>query len=230
MASAPSAQDPALSVTDGLSQDRREGYLKVLGQIVEPLAQALGCEVLVHDLRDLDESLYAIAGSLTNRSPGDPATDLLVQHVHGGTGEHLIGYRTQLANGREGRSSTMILRDPETNEPMAAMCVNMDITDLQAAHGKLGQLLGLNAEPSAADGITETFPTSVDDLLGNAVDTAITGTGVAVDLMKKPHKMQVVTELRDRGMFQIKDAVDYVAARLEVSRFTVYNYLNEIER
>jgi predicted transcriptional regulator YheO len=47
--------------------------------------------------------------------------------------------------------------------------------------------------------------------------------------MKKPHKLGVVAELLDHGVFQIRDAVEFVAEKLDVSRFTIYNYLNEIE-
>lgn len=50
-----------------------------------------------------------------------------------------------------------------------------------------------------------------------------------VHLMKKTHKIEVVRELDSRGFFTIREAVDLVAQRLKVSRFTVYNYLKEIE-
>ena len=45
--------------------------------------------------------------------------------------------------------------------------------------------------------------------------------------MSRSQKQQVVKFLDERGAFLIKRAVEDVAARLEVSRFTIYNYLEE---
>ena len=47
--------------------------------------------------------------------------------------------------------------------------------------------------------------------------------------MHKRHKLAVVADLRDRGFFLLKESVDTAAAALDVTRFTIYNYLNELE-
>ena len=51
---------------------------------------------------------------------------------------------------------------------------------------------------------------------------------VPVELMQKRHKVAVVRDLKDRGMFHLRDAIDMIATTLGVTRFTIYNYLNEI--
>jgi predicted transcriptional regulator YheO len=56
----------------------------------------------------------------------------------------------------------------------------------------------------------------------------VTKAGIPVDLMKKRHKAAVVRELDEAGYFLIKDAVDHLAGRLDVTRYTIYNYLNEV--
>jgi predicted transcriptional regulator YheO len=38
----------------------------------------------------------------------------------------------------------------------------------------------------------------------------------------------VVEELQARGVFLLRDAVEMVAEALSVSKFTIYNYLNEL--
>ena len=55
-------------------------------------------------------------------------------------------------------------------------------------------------------------------------------TGVPVDLMKKSHKVAVVQELDEAGYFLSKDSVDRLATEPAVTRYTIYNYLNEIRR
>jgi predicted transcriptional regulator YheO len=46
--------------------------------------------------------------------------------------------------------------------------------------------------------------------------------------MKKAHKVAVARDLAQRGFFAIREAVDVIAQRLDVSRYTIYNYLNEL--
>ena len=45
--------------------------------------------------------------------------------------------------------------------------------------------------------------------------------------MTKEEKVKVVEMLDDRGIFLVKGAVDVVALALAVSKYTVYNYLEE---
>ena len=47
--------------------------------------------------------------------------------------------------------------------------------------------------------------------------------------MRKAHKVDAVRSLKRRGFFMLRDAVEMAARALGVTRFTIYNYLNEIE-
>ena len=218
------------------------GALDLLAGISQPLALALGegCEVVVHDLTNLDNSVYAIAGGVTGRSVGAPPTNLLLQHVLDGAEDDIIGYPTVLPGERTGRSSTIIVREPGTDVPMAALCLNIDVTNVSIAHELLGSLLETTTpateQNAAAEGSErsegsdthEVFPRTVGDLTDQIVAEVIQGAGVPVGLMKKSHKLEVVAELERRGVFQVKEAVAEVASALDVTRFTIYNYLNEL--
>ena len=46
--------------------------------------------------------------------------------------------------------------------------------------------------------------------------------------MEKEEKIELVRIFEERGVFLVKGAVEYVAEVLNVSRYTVYNYLDEI--
>ncbi|GAA3731053.1 putative transcriptional regulator YheO [Spinactinospora alkalitolerans] len=215
-------------------QAQAGAMLDVLAQVVDPLAAALGpgCEVVLHDLTRLPDSVHRIAGGVTGRGPGAPATDLLIQHVRAGAPDHLIGYSTQLPDGREGRSSTIVVRLPG-GAPVAALCLNVDVTDLRRAHELIGGLLvpgTPNAVPAppAEDGPKESFPRSVEELTSALVREAVAAQGIPVELMKKRHKLQIVAQLQEWGVFLVKDAVEIIAEAISVSRFTVYNYLNEL--
>ena len=49
-----------------------------------------------------------------------------------------------------------------------------------------------------------------------------------VSYMQKEDKLAVVEGLENRGIFDVKGSVEYVAERLGVTNFTIYNYLKEI--
>ncbi|MFD7656870.1 aminotransferase class V-fold PLP-dependent enzyme [Actinosynnema sp. NPDC059797] len=74
----------------------------------------------------------------------------------------------------------------------------------------------------------EVFPGDVETLQRLLVERAVESVGVPVELMKKSHKSQVVRVLDEAGLFLIRDSVDHLAGVLGVTRYTIYNYLNEI--
>jgi selenocysteine lyase/cysteine desulfurase/predicted transcriptional regulator YheO len=188
--------------------------LAALVPTVNSLADALGpgTEVVLHDLRALPNSIVAIAGDLTGRRVGGPMTDLLLGLVRRGTTQDLAGYETYAPDGRVIRSSTVFLRDAQ-GVAVGCLCVNSDP----------GQ--GVRSERVDA---VEVFPGDVDTLQRLLVERAVEGVGVPVELMKKQHKSQVVRVLDEAGLFLIRDSVDYLAGVLGVTRYTIYNYLNEI--
>lgn len=51
--------------------------------------------------------------------------------------------------------------------------------------------------------------------------------GIPLEDMDRPTKQNVVRILQERGAFGLRGSVEDVADRLGVSRFTVYNYLND---
>jgi selenocysteine lyase/cysteine desulfurase/predicted transcriptional regulator YheO len=191
-----------------------DSVLAQLVPTVEGLATILGPgnEIVLHDLSRLPNSIIAIAGTVTGRAPGGPMTDLLLSLVRCGTTQDLTNYETHGPDGTPLRSSTIFLRDASGNA-IGCLCVNSELP---------------GPGPAAVPTRRETFPPDVDTLQRFLVERAIRDIAIPVELMKKKHKVSVVRELDDAGFFLIKDAVDFLAGELKVSRYTIYNYLNEI--
>lgn len=214
--------------------------LKTLGNIVPLLAQAIGpqSEVILHDLTHLPNSIVAIGGNLTKRSIGGPINTFVLELIRQGTSEDFLNYMTHMPDGRTFRSSTIFIQD-EYGKATACLCINVDVTELL----KFRDTLTVFTTPDAVDGAdqmdvqapplesafaSETFPITVDEVMVEAVRQAIGAIGVPADLMQKRHKLEVVRLLEERGLFLIRDAVDFVASALGVTRYTIYNYLNEL--
>jgi selenocysteine lyase/cysteine desulfurase/predicted transcriptional regulator YheO len=209
---------PGSRPSAGPPSEASHALLTALVPAVSGLAEMLGpgTEVVLHDLSRLPDSIIAVAGDLTGRTPGGPITDLLLGLVRRGATHDLTDYETHGPDGRPIRSSTMFLRD-ENGVAVGCLCINSERPATPSA------LLG--------DGKRrETFPPDVDSLQRFLVDHAIDRTGVPVELMKKSHKAAVVQELDEAGFFLIKDSVDTIATELAVTRYTIYNYLNEVRR
>ena len=50
-----------------------------------------------------------------------------------------------------------------------------------------------------------------------------------VEQMKKKERMAVVQLLKERNFFSLQKSVPYASKQLQVSKYTIYKYLNEIE-
>ncbi len=224
------------SVRDTASEsfDERTLLVRALGELVDALGAALppGSEMLVHDLAKLPNSVVAIHGDLTHRRIGDPATDLLLAAARRGDLQTRVGYETRLADGRRLRSSTVIVRGSD-GEPLAAVCLNSDLSVWESIHHLSGLMLAPVSLPapgddSSADASEELFTSDVDELALHLIERATAASGIPIELMRKKHKIEIVRELESRGFFMLKGAADKAASALRVSRFTIYNYLNEI--
>lgn len=222
-------------------QEERDYLIRVFSELVAPLGQSLpsSVEVVLHDLAKLPNSIVAVHGDVTGRRVGDPATDLLLQRVAAGDFTHAVGYSTQLPDGRSLRSTTMILKD-NSGEPVAALCLNADVSVWHQV-ARIAEDMGgvLSPVPEAplprteaeASGTLpeEVFPRDVDELAAHLIHQAIHEQNAPVDLMRKEHKLAVVRALKQRGMFMLRDAIEMIATSLGVTRFTIYNYLNELD-
>jgi predicted transcriptional regulator YheO len=213
-----------------------ERLVALFSSLVEPIARALpsSTEVVLHDLSLVPNSIVAIHGSVTGRKVGDPPTDVLLQQATQGFNDYNLNYESTLPNGRRMRSSTMIIRDV-TGHPAAALCIHTDISAWLSIQELVAQMVGGSpspvpapAAPSTGSERTERFVKDVDELAAHLIHQAILAVGVPVEGMKKKHKVAVVTELKDRGFFMLRDAIEMISESLGVTKFTIYNYLNEI--
>ncbi len=223
------ARDPAPMAPDAAGQAE---VMATLTRAVEAVGRVLSpdTEVVLHDLSKIPNSLVAISGTVTGRKVGDPITDFLLRKLTDPHSPDHQSYRTTLPDGRELISHTTLFRDA-SGRAIAALCSNVDTTRWRAVEEAVGFFTGAAEAPPAVVEVAESegFPHDLDELRTTILDDAIRRVAVPVDLMQKRHKLQVVADLRDSGFFTLRDAVPSAAQALEVSRFTVYNYLKQLD-
>lgn len=202
----------------------------MLQPIMKAIAGAVGphCEVVLHDLsrHDMERTIAAIEnGHVTGRTVNGPSTNLGLEMLRQEAEDHdEFGYRGRTPDGRELRSSSVYFRDTQ-GTVIGALCINVDMTPMQAARAALDEVLRSNA---AAPRREEIFASDITDVLDTLIETAIENTGKTVALMDRDDKIDVLRFLDERGAFFVKRAVDRVSRRLGISRVTGYNYLEQI--
>lgn len=216
--------------------------LDTLKHVVNGLGHALGrdVEIVLHDLSDPGKSVIAIAnGEITGRKVGsaivsgpldDVGLNKLIDHKNAATDEAatlVTGYRSRTRTGRELDSTSVFFRD-DAGEAYAALCINVDRTRLREMQSIVRDLLGENGGPAPKLDPNENV--NVDTLISEIIEDGIRSTGKPVSIMTKEDKMEAVRHMNGRGLFLIRASVDMVAANLAVSRFTIYNYLDELKK
>jgi len=201
--------------------------LKMLSEVGECIANQFGedCEVVLHDLtRPYDNSIVAIwNGHVTGRKIGGGGTDAGLSILRGTTkpkDEH--GYINTTKEGRILRSSSKYFLD-DKGKVVGSLCINYDITHLMLGQNALRKLIKQDGNREQGEVITS----NVDELLETLLYKAVRHTGRTLEELTKDDKVSVVRYLDDKGAFLIKKSAERVAEFLGISRFTVYNYLNE---
>ena len=203
--------------------------IETFGPIMKAVADAVGphCEVVLHDLsgREPQSTIVAIEnGHVTGREVGGPSTNFgLEVFRHEERDHNEFGYRVTTEDGRELRSSSVYLRDPD-GHVSACFTVNVDLTPLQAARHALERVL-VDEDPTH---LHETFAADITEVLDDLIETAVRRTGKAVALMDRADRLAVLRFLDDKGAFFVKRSVERIARRLGISRVTAYTYLETI--
>lgn len=202
--------------------------------VVKIISSTFGrnCEVVLHDLTgDARHSIIAIEnGHVTGRKIGDPITDFALEACRQegfgkGRDKKLINYKTKTKDGRLLKSSSVFIED-EKNNIIGCLCINYDITGYLMFEKIMDEFLSISELNEEKE---ETFVKDVDEILGTIINEGIEKINKPVPLMQKEDNLRVVEFVDEKGGFMIKGSIDQLANKLNVSRFTIYNYLDEIK-
>ncbi|MFC2008688.1 transcriptional regulator [Chloroflexota bacterium] len=197
-------------------------------QVVEGFGQILGsnCEIVLHALEDPSRSVIKIAnGTVTGRTIGSPMTDFGMQILQNADKleSDVVGvYHTKSNRGTPLKSATVLIRNPR-GKPIGMLCINMDLAVPLVDFAR--ELVG-TVQPTEERAV-EHFPISATELVASTLEEALVEANSGRRLSTRERNRLVVAQLHNRGVFRVKGAVDIIARKMGVSRYTVYNYLRE---
>ncbi|MEU0073939.1 PAS domain-containing protein [Streptomyces sp. NPDC006332] len=215
-----------MSVEEGREAER-DAILAALKPVVDGLVATFGpmCEVVLHDYRRPEESVVALAGSVTGRAVGGAMSEIGMRMVaRGDEAADELNYRTRTGGGQIVKSSTMVLRD-STGAVFGAVCVNLDVSAVTEAHSLLGSLAGTGREPAELP--VTTFGNDIDSVVDVILDAHQLHQNRCWAALDRAERVELFRGLDDRGVFAVRRAVEQVAARLGISRASAYSYLSQ---
>jgi predicted transcriptional regulator YheO len=203
-----------------------EDILDSLCRTAEAIAIMFGksCETVVHDFSKPNCPLVAIYnGHVSGRDIGS------TQSIYG---DEISNYgKKELKRGLDYLNNRVVTRTGKQVKSTTinfigegyhyALGINYECTALTTMDNFLKELLQTGSDLNQA--------MQADQSLEDRMDTCLSVVNKPVEKMNKADRMTVVALLKENNVFNVQRAIPYVANRLQVSRFTIYNYLNEIK-
>ncbi len=197
------------------------------------------CEVAVYDLQDKEPAHSIIAienGHVTGRNTGDglPADVLASFQRMDAMSDKLLledklAYLTKTKDGKVLKNTLTYIRS-DSGTIIGALGIHFDITTYFDMATELNEMIGLaSITNSTAPGTSSPSSIHVGELLDELIEQSFRAVGKPVELMNKDDKIRFVKALNDAGAFLITKSGPKVCQYLDISKYTLYSYLDEIK-
>jgi predicted transcriptional regulator YheO len=206
------------------ASEKREVF-DLLKDVGLALTSMLGrcCEVVIHDTGDLEHSIVWIEGDVTGRKIGGMLSDMGLEALRKGETHPVFNYTTYTETGKTLKSCSIWLRD-HSGQVYGAFCINLDVSVVEQIQDFVRDL----APDTSRLDLGEDHAQSLHDLLDTMIAECEYRIGAPAEEMTKDERIAMVRILDERGAFQVRNSVAYVAGRAGVTRKTIYNDLREI--
>ena len=195
-------------------------------RLVPNLAKFLGSngEVVLHDFtKGYDETVVLIEnGHVTNRTIKNCPTSLLFEKFNNNMMEDSPLYFNTTKDGRIIKSCSTMIRNEE-GKIVGALCINMDVTEMVLAQNAISAYTMY--DPNANSGVV--FANDVQELLEMYLGECENRFGKPGALMSKDEKVRALEFLDSKGVFMISKAGVRLCTFFNVSKYTLYSYLEE---
>lgn len=202
----------------------RDEAFEFLDRTARGLAEMFGssCETLVQDMSEPSHPILSIYnGQVSGREVGSTAdilgsTRLIDENA---MTTDLVNLYATTPTGSQIKSSTFHLIGDGYN---LALGVDFDYSSLVFANRILVDLMSADADLQSA------LWQGGDSGLIQIFDECLAAVGKPVTALNKADRMRIVALLDQKNAFSYRKSVPFVAKRLQVSRYTVYKYLDQL--
>ncbi|MFG6373155.1 MAG: PAS domain-containing protein [Oscillospiraceae bacterium] len=202
----------------------RDEAFEFLDRTARGIAEMFGssCETLVQNMSDPSHPILSIYnGQVSGREVGSTADIMGSTRLIDETAmtTDFVNLYATTPSGAQIKSSTFHMIGEDYN---LALGIDFDYSSLVFANRILVDLMSADADLQSAlwrggdNGLTQIF------------DECLTAIGKPVNALTKADRVKIVALLDQKNAFSFRKSVPYVAKRLQVSRYTVYKYLDQL--
>ncbi len=202
----------------------RSEAFEFLDRTARGIAEMFGssCETLVQDMSDPSHPILAIYnGQVSGREVGSTADILGSTRLIDETAmtTDFVNLYATTPSGAQIKSSTFHLMGEGYN---LALGIDFDYSSLVFANRILVDLMSADADLQSA------LWENTDNGLQQIFDECLAAVGKPVSALNKNDRIRVVALLEQKNAFSFRKSVPFVAKHLQVSRYTIYKYLDQI--
>lgn len=195
-----------------------------------PIAEGLGaylgenCEIIIHNLEHLDASVMTIVhGHHSGRKVGAPISDFTLSLLHRMLEDTSLRHISYFAKNKRGETfkafTAAILGENE--RIIGLFCINLY---LSASVLSLMQ----NFYPQAqndTEHVSEIFVENTEELMLSSLENAKKEVYGNPAISSSNKNKEIIYLLAQKGIFNLKDAVIFIAEHMGISKNTVYMHL-----
>ncbi len=219
-----------LTETDKMILNSYKNLIKGLADYLGP-----GYELILHNLESYDKSVIAIAnGHYTGRKVGAPITNMalnILKDIENNVSEDNVTYFTTNKNNKPMKSTTITIRG-EKNKIIGLLCINFY---LDVPFSSILDSFNSGTTQSQTDSSTkitgmvnEEFFEDSYELMSHLVETTKKKIMEDNSIVSSNKNKAIILKLHEKGVFNFKDSVQFVADALNISKNTVYLHLRKL--
>lgn len=184
-------------------------------------------EVVVHDFKDLDHSvIHIVNGHISGRKVGDAASELGIRRLleKEAIPDVLVNYINRNARGQKFKSASIAIRD-DKGKMIGAFCFNVDLSHFEQFQSFLDHFTRCETNMIVgANDINDKQISHVDELQ-HEINQCLLQTGLSSVQLTYKDKQSIVSRLNQQGFFNKRGAISAIATSLQLTRQSIYNYL-----
>lgn len=170
----------------------------------------------------LENEIVAIFNSYSKRKPGD--SSLLGKEDEFLMLSDVVGpYEKINLDGRKLKCISLLIRD-ENGKPIGLCCINLDVSILNQWHEMIGNFIH---SPNLNNSLDPLFKDDWQERINQYIHQYMSSKNLNFPTINREQKKKIIGHLYKVGAFEGKNAANYVAKVLGISRASVYKYLNE---
>lgn len=212
-----------------------KGILRMIGGQFGDSCQAI-LYSLMQNRDKIEGTVVSFSGTTTSVSIGDPLPSFIEAHIKEKGVTSQYGFINKAFPSLVLRTSLEFLKD-EAGEVFGCLCIHHNIVHIKMITSFLDELSRPNnledddEETANINGEGKQYTANniqgfLDNIISEFLEEHLAGNNFAA--LDKNDKLDLIKELDRRGVFLVKGAVNLIAKRINVSKFSVYNYIDEI--